>query len=83
MSKYIVMTKCKDPDYVFSEDGVKADIVGFFKTLAGALRRADFENENSDFPDKFYTHVYLLGINDKIEYDEEMRRWYKFKNFMF
>jgi hypothetical protein len=77
------MTKCENPDYVFSEDGMKADIVGFYKTMAGALRAANKTAMNEGYPSKFYTRVYLLGINDEIEYDEEMLRWYNFRNCMF
>jgi hypothetical protein len=82
MSKYVVMVKSNDPDYMFFEDGIKAKTIGHYNTLAGANRAAKFFIDNMDLAENFNVKIYLNGINDKIEYDAEQNSWYRFKNLV-
>lgn len=81
MLKYVVMIKSNDPEYMFFEDGRKAEVVGQYKTFAGANRAAKVIIDNMEFPENFNVKIYLKGINDKIEYDTEQNSWYRFMNF--
>jgi hypothetical protein len=83
MLKYVVMIKSNDPEYMFFEDGRKAEVVGQYKTFAGANRAAKMIIDNMEFPENFNVKIYLKGINDKIEYDTEQNSWYRFINFSF
>lgn len=82
MLKYVVMVKSNDPDYMFFEDGRKAEVVGHYKTLAGANRAAKIFIDNMDLAENFNVKIYLDGINDKIEYDAEQNSWYRFTNLI-
>jgi hypothetical protein len=75
------MIKSNDPEYMFFEDGRKAEVVGQYKTFAGANRAAKMIIDNMKFPENFNVKIYLKGINDKIEYDTEQNFWYRFINF--
>lgn len=82
MSKYVVMIKSNDPDYMFFEDGRKAEVVGRYKTFAGANRAAKTMIDNMEFSENFNVKIYLSGINDKIEYDADQNSWYRFNNLI-
>ena len=71
MSKYVVMIKSNDPDYMFFEDGRKAEVAGRYKTFTAANRAAKTILDNMKFSENFNVKIYLSGINDKIEYDAE------------
>jgi hypothetical protein len=75
------MIKSNDPEYMFFEDGRKTEVVGQYKTFAGADRAAKVIIDNMEFPENFNVKIYLKGINDKIEYDTEQNSWYRFMNF--
>lgn len=83
MSKYTVLVKSNDPDYMFFEDGRKAEMIGCYKTLSAANRAVERYVAGMDSPEAFNVKIYLSGINDKIEYDARQNLQYRIENLIF
>jgi hypothetical protein len=83
MAKYTVLVKSNDPDYMFFEDGCKAEMIGRYKTLWAANRAVERYVASMASPEAFNVKIYLSGINDKIEYDARQNLQYRIENLIF